>query len=419
VNPGEYSGPGHLAALAKPDAGALEGEARPEPCPSADDRPSAAAEAVAGTESQRHSEQVLLADLDGMPPEEREFRVRNQRRFASKELAAALVERSHQARWRDAGAMLADARLAVAASEAAAATGREEEVKSLADCQARAWGQLANAHRVRGSLLEAEHAFAVTFRHLDEGTGDLGLRALLYQLLASLRRDRRQFHESAELFQRAIVLYRQLGDAIGEASALITLGITYIYAGDPESAVGSLTRCLKELDPQRHPYLMRAASHNLVRCYLDLGDPARAQALWAETESLFATCDDELALLRRKWHRGLIDRELGWLDLAESRLWEVREGFLRQGLPMESAIASLHLASVYLRQRRASDAVHTVGEIIPIFQSLGWDQELLASLTQLAEVAHDTRAALELLQQILRAVDRGADSRASSVPSHD
>jgi tetratricopeptide (TPR) repeat protein len=398
----------------------LTGEREPPPT-GAYDTAFAVAERTALVEAERCTTEVrkLLADIDATLAEERELRVRNQRPFASTRFAAALIERSHQARWRDPAAMLADAQLAVAAAEAALAIGRGEELESLNDCLARTWGQLANAHRLRGSLLDAEDAFAVAFHHLEDGTGELGLRALLYRQLASLRRARRQHLEAIELFRRAIATYRRLDDRAGEASALINLGISYIYAGEPRAAVAPLTRCIEELDPRLHVDLVRAASTNLVRCYLDLGEPARAHALWAETEPLFSGCDDELLLLRRSWHRGLIDRELGHLGVAESRLWEVREGFLRHELTMESAIASLHLAAIYLRQHRVADVVRTIGEIIPIFQSLGWEQEILASLTQLAGVAHDVRAALELLQHISRSVEHGADNLASATLPHD
>ncbi len=394
---------------------------RPEPPPGAYDRAFAAAEAVARAEAERRSLEVreLLAELAALPTEEREARIGNSRRFGSTALAAVLVARSHEARYRDADAMLADARLAVAAAEAAAAVARAEELLEVKDCLAKAWGQLANVHRLRGSLLDAEDAFAVAFHHLEEGTGELGLRAELYGRLASLRRARRQFYESIELLRRAIAIHRRLDDPSGEAAARIKLGISYIYAGDAQAAVGLLTRCLEELDPRHHLDLVRAASQNLVVCYLDLGQPARAHALWVETEPLFAGCDDELELLRRAWRRGTIDGELGRLDIAEACLLAVREGFLGHGLAMESAIASLHLAAVYLRQRRVADVVRTIGEIIPIFQSFGWEQEILASLTQLAGVAHDVRAALELLKHISRSVERGADSLASAGLPHD
>ncbi len=381
----------------------------------------AAAEAAAREEAGRRRMEVqkLLSEIDGFPPDERELKVRNLRRFGSTALAAALIERSDAARWNDPEAMLADARLAVAAAEAAAGVAGLDEAREMHDCQARAWGQLANALRLRAALLESEDAFAVALHHLDEGTGQAALRGLLYRHLAALRCARRQFQESIELLRRAIAIYRGLGDVGGEAAARISLGIASIYSGDPAAAVEPFTRCLAELDPRRHVDLVRAASLNLVRCYLDLGDPARADAQWAQGEPLFAGCGDQLALLRRAWHRGLIDYELGELAAAEACLQKVRDGFLGHGLLMESALASLHLTAIYVRHGRVSEVVQTIGEIIPIFRSLGWEQELLASLTRLAGVAHDLGTALDLLQRISRAVEQGSWELASAALPHD
>lgn len=361
--------------------------------------------------------QALVARLDTLPASEREERVRNDAAFASTDLSAAFVERSHQARWRDAEEMLANARLAVAAAEAAAARaggiGRKQDAQ-LNDCLARAWSQLGTAHRVRSEPLEAEDAFAVACHHLEEGSGDHALRARLYRQLASLRRLRRQFQEAFELLQRAAAIYRELGDRVEEAATLITQSIIQIAAGDPEGAVLSLRPCLEVLDPAEHLDLAQAATINLARCYIDLGQPERADAIWREGAPLFAASDDALALLRWRWTRGMIDRELGGLAAAEESLQAVREGFLARGLAMESAVASLDLATVRLGLGNVAAAVRLVGDALPIFQSLGWGRELLASLAQLARIAQDGHAALELLREASR---RAAASSEAGAPA--
>lgn len=365
---------------------------------------------------QRHAHaehQALVARLEALPASEREERVRNDAAFASTDLSAAFVERSHQARWRDAEEMLANARLAVAAAEAAAvragAGGREQNAQ-LNDCLARAWSQLGTAHRVRSEPLKAEDAFAVACHHLEEGSGDHVLRARLYRQLASLRRLRRQFQEAFELLQRAAAIYRDLGDRVEEAATLITQSIIQIAAGDPEGAVLSLRPCLEVLDPAVHPDLTQAATINLVRCYIDLGQPEQADELWRDGAPLFAASDDALALLRWRWARGMIDRELGALAAAEESLQAVREGFLARGLAMESAVVSLDLATVHLGLGDVAAAARLVSDALPIFQSLGWGRELLASLAQLARIAQDGHAALELLREASRRAAAGPDA---------
>ncbi len=349
--------------------------------------------------------QQLLAELDRLPAEQQELRVRNLRRYASPTLAAAYIERSHAARYGDHEELLRCARLAVAAAEAATppdAGGRS----LLADCRAQAWGQLANAHRIRGHMLDAEREFATALRLADEGTGDLALRAWLYKRLSSLRMFQRDYAAAAAALDTARDLYRRLHDRAGEADALIKWGLATIIAGKPKPAIEPLHRALSLLTPQNIE-LLRAATQNLVYCYLELGEPKHAYNLMADAEPHFLTCTDELVLLRVNWLRGKIERDLGLFDAAEIRLTRVREAFERQRLPFAVAVVSLDLAEVYAQERRVPELVGTVGETIPIFQGLGVTRDLLAALLKLQEIGHQTVAAVALVRQILAQLKAG------------
>lgn len=365
---------------------------------------------------------ALVAQLDALPGGEREERVRNDAAFASTDLANAFVERSHELRFREPEEMLANARLAVAAAEAAAARALGSsgaETAAVNDCLARAWAQLGNAHRVRSEPLEAEDAFAVACHHLEGGSGDHVLRATLYRQLASLRRVRCQFHEAFELLQRAGAIYRQLGDRVEEATTLITQSVIQLACGDADGAIQSLRPCLDSLDPAANGELLRAAINNLVQCSIELGRPEEADALWLEKAPLFTDCEDVLVVLRWRWHRGLIDRELGRLQAAEACLSKVREGFLERGLAMETAVISLDLAAVHLGRGDVAGAVRLVSDAIPIFQSIGWGRELLASLAQLARIAQDGHAALELLREASRRAAAGPEAAAPAFVPQD
>ena len=50
------------------------------------------------------------------------------------------------------------------------------------DLQARVWGEIGNAYRVNEKYEEADSAFVTAHRLLDQGTGDLFLRAHLWDL---------------------------------------------------------------------------------------------------------------------------------------------------------------------------------------------------------------------------------------------
>ncbi len=348
----------------------------------------------------------LLKALDAVPPHERELKARNVRLFASLDLSAALVERSHAARYQDPDAMLRDARLAVATAEAAAVRrAAEEEV--LHDACARAWGQLANAYRVRGSLLEAERGFSLAFEHLKTGSGAHELRGWLCRHFAALRRFQQDFPGAAALAEESADAFRELDDHAGEAGALVTLGMVRIYAGDPEAAIEPLL-CAEGLAESCNDHeLWRAAAHNLIWAFRESGRPRQAAKLALRAEAYFAGSDDKLVLRRMEWQRGLIDRDLGRLDMAERRLTMVRDAFAAADLCYEVGVVSLDLAAVHLLDGRPIDALKILGEAIPLFQSLGIKRELLFALGQVTACVRERDMALALLRVISRKLAPG------------
>jgi tetratricopeptide (TPR) repeat protein len=375
-------------ALAAPPAGAY-------------DAAFAAAAGAAHREFARQQLQAqpLLAEVDRLPHEEQELRVRNVRRYASPALSAAYVERSHAVRFSDHAELVRFARLAVAAAEAAAALPPKGK-RALEDCRARAWAQLGNAHRIRAEIPEAGKAFAKARRYLAQGTGDPELRALVLHQLASLYRYQRDFSAAVAALEQAIAAYRACRDRSGEGGALVNLAIVHLYAGSPRSAIAPLERAIALLTP-RPLDLLRTAVHSFIVCHLELGNPYLAHGLMAESEPHFRRCTDELVLVHRTWLQGKIDRELGLYLAAEARLLRVRDTFLDKDLPFEVAVVSLDLAEVFTLQRRVPEVVRTVGETIPVFQGLGVTRDLLAALLRLRELAHDQAAARALLRTVI------------------
>lgn len=364
----------------------------------------ATAEAVAQALSQVRRPSALLTELDCVPPERRELKVRNQPRFASLPLVEALVERSHALRYQDLDGMLREARLAVAVAEAI----RRASVPALVrDARALAWAQLASAHRLRNELPEAREAFSKAFSELEQGSGDPGLRARLCGQMATLCYKTRDFAKATALLTEAVAISRRLRDRPGEAIALMQLGIVAIIAGSPEAALAPLRLSFRMLDRPQDETLQRAALQNLVRCWIDLGRPDRAYTLCVDAEPLLAGCTDTTMALHWEWHRGLIDRDLGLLDAAETRLRRAREGFLRLNLSQDVAVLLLDLASVYLRAAKVPQALQALSDAIPIFQALGIQRDLLAALLGLRRIAHHSERALAVLQKVTAQVRDG------------
>ena len=358
---------------------------------------------VAAELKRRHlPAQKLLAELDRLPTERQELKVRNGTRYASLELSAAYVERSNEVRYRNPAEMLRFARVAVAAAEAASRVGLEP--RSLVnDALAHAWGQVANAHRVRSEVPEAGRAFVRGEEFLRAGTGEATLRAWFLEKKASYYRQRRDFRAAMELLEEAVRLHSRLHDRRAEGRALISLALVTIVSGQPEAAIAPLQRCIPMFTGRPHDLdLLWAATQNLVFCFVELGQPAHAYDLLAFAEPQFKECSDELVHLRVDWVKGKIERELGLYGAAQFRFELVRDEYLRRDLTAEVGAVSLDLAEVYAHQGLAAELIRTVADTIPLFQSLGVGRELIAALLKLQEIARSQRAAVALLRDVAK-----------------
>lgn len=347
----------------------------------------------------RRSAERLLGEIASLPFAQRELVIRNSGRFAACEVADLLAERSLAACHSDPERMWQDARLAVAAAQAAA-SAKAGSAPAPHDAQARAWAALANAHRLRSELPEAERAFSTAFAHQEAGSGDPEVRGWICEHFFSLRLFHREFEAATALAAEAAGCYRSAGNLRGESAAAVKLGIAHIYAGNPESAFEPLQAGLDLAQRCDAEDLARAATNNLVRCFIDLGRPIAAYLLFMRAQAVFEVCEDTLHLLKWQWQGAMIERDLGLLPAAAARLLEVREGFLERGLRVEVADVSLDLAEVYLRLGDRAGVLRTIGETIPIYSALGATRELLAALLELGQMGRQGDQALAVLHDL-------------------
>ncbi|MFL6290330.1 MAG: hypothetical protein ACJ759_05485, partial [Thermoanaerobaculia bacterium] len=118
--------------------------------------------------------------------------------------------------------------------------------------------------------------------------------------------------------------------------------------------------------------------------------------------------------LRASWQEGLLLRDLGHLRAAETALLEVRQGFVDRELFYDAALVSLDLSAVYVKLQAETELKQTIAESVPIFQALGVEREILASLLQLQQLAHKTRQALDLLQSLSSHIEKLPSRQTSS-----
>ncbi|MBA3431029.1 MAG: tetratricopeptide repeat protein [Actinobacteria bacterium] len=111
------------------------------------------------------------------------------------------------------------------------------------------------------------------------------LRASGLRLLGVLMEVQRRFDRASELFEEALVSFRQRGDRTGEAACLNSLGIVARSRGDFETAqelMAASVAIRREIGDVEIP----AGLSNLGIVYLDQGDLGRAQQLFEEAIGL-------------------------------------------------------------------------------------------------------------------------------------
>jgi tetratricopeptide (TPR) repeat protein len=342
---------------------------------------------------------LLLAQIAELAESEQLRRVAGDPRFAHPVLVHRFLEQSQAGRYGCPAQMLHFALLGRLAAEgctaAEAGSGRR-----LADLLAQSWRQYGNALRVGGRLREAAEAMTTALRFREQGTGDPKLRAALLEQTASLQIFERRFAEADELAAEAGRIWRELDDRSSLAGTQVQRAVAAIYAGEVESAVRLLNRAIPAIDGERDPHLLLAACHNLVRCYIDLGQPQEALSIYTDVSDLYRDLRDPLIVLRAAWQQGQLLRDLGHLRAAEAAFLQARQGFAEHDLFYEAAVVSLDLAGVHVQLGASEELERTIAETAPIFRALGVDREALASLIQIQTLADQEKRALELIRRL-------------------
>lgn len=340
----------------------------------------------------------LVAELEGHPHERRLLLIRNSRRFRSWSLCGQILDKAYGLGFKDPKAAVDFGKLGVEISESL--DNQTIPAGLLMDLRARAHSILGNALRISGDLHESARHFEVASEHLKNGTGDQLEAARHEELKSHLFFEHRDFETSISLLASAIRVYRAHGESHRLGRALVSRGFQLSEKGDLTTAIASLRQGLRFVDSTREPRLALVAKHNLVHHLYDTGRYHQAMAMVPETRELHRQHGNEMDEVRFQWLIGQILRDSGELASAEGELLEVKDFFVQRQIAHDSALVSLDLAAIYLRQNRTAELKQIAGQMLSIFRALRINREAIAALVLFQKAVEVERVTLGLMRDL-------------------
>lgn len=269
-------------------------------------------------------------------------------------------------------------------------------------CQAYAWAFIANAHRVAGKLPKADAAFARAHALWEAGTvaNHFISEVRFLDLEASLRRDQRRIEETLSLLGRAFAAAgpREKGNI------LLNKAHVHHVCGEFEEELVALRQAELWIKHEREPRSWFAVQFNLTACFCGLGKFEDAKSLFREVCDLGLQLDRDLDLRRVRWLGAQVKAGLGEEEAVEV-LESLRKEFENESNAFDSALVSLDLADLYLRQERWTEVRALAQEMIQVFRSLGVQREPLAALLLFQETVQRQQATSALVRRLARYLD--------------
>jgi tetratricopeptide (TPR) repeat protein len=273
-------------------------------------------------------------------------------------------------------------------------------VQKIADYQARAWGELGNAHRVANDLWEAQRAFGKAFQLLEQGTGDRFLRVRLHDLHASLLGTLRKFDLAFQSLDVVVDLYKEINDMHSAGRALITKAVYTHYSGRPEDALTINQQGLALVDHAADPGLPVVALHNQLWFLVACGRYKAARILLFKNRQKIND-NGKITGIKLRWLDGQISYGLADYSTAESIFQEVKTDFEAEGLGFAAALASLDLAMAQMRQGKCNEAKLVVMEAAGVFAALNIHREVLGAIELLRDAFRIDKATIALVERVV------------------
>jgi tetratricopeptide (TPR) repeat protein len=342
--------------------------------------------------------QNLLEELLRHPHERRMLIIRNSGRFQSLALCEAILESAQGGGKANSDEALDLVDLAIVLADSLSANRYGEAL--IKDLQARAYGSLGSARRIRSDFVGAQEALDTAESLLEVGSGDELVQAKLLSFRGALLADQQRFDQAFVALDKAISIYRRLGQRDEEARVQMVKGMHLGNAGFPDRAVKHLRLGLKLVDPSENPRLELVGKHNLIDNLYRSGRYHQALVMVPETRNLHRKLGNATDLAKFEWLEALIARESGESERAEATFVKIKGFFLAKGWPHEVALVSLDLSMLLLRQGRARELQDVAAEMLVIFRGLRIDRQTIAALVLFQKAVQMERATVGLVRDL-------------------
>lgn len=307
----------------------------------------------------------LAEQYIALPDLRRRMAMRNPSSFARVEVCEQLIEWSYRLRFDDPPMMLA---LAVEALRALHEVRVRPSRKILHhDALTLAWANLANAHRIHGSIRAADRFLTRAHELAIDGSRDPILRARLHSFSGHLRVEQGRYDEARFELEETVRLREATGDVDGATRAMVDLSRVFLRTQPFEATRDLLLRAMKRLDVRTDPDTVINGLINLVHAYSDAGKPEEALELLKSWDGVFTRGAGEVRRLRLRWLAARLAAQLQQVPRATRELRSLSAAFASLGLSYDAALASLDLAALYASLGHYGQVKCLAEEMLPLF----------------------------------------------------
>lgn len=253
-----------------------------------------------------------------------------------------------------------------------------------AQCNARAWKELANAYRYRGSHEAALRALDRADAVLDEEFALAEDRAIIDLARATTLRDMHRLADAEALLASAAAVFHEHRSNARVAQCELLRGMIS-HGAKPVEAREAYRRAAAAATAAGDAQTVASAYSNLAVLDAEAGRTGAALDHLQQARAVFEELQAYGEICRTTWAVGFALVRAGQYVQAIGPLAEARRTFQKLGMTEEGGLAGIHLGEAYLALRNYSEAQELVSAIMAEFRQAGLNERALAALRYLRE----------------------------------